>query len=174
MNNATPANDVTDTAAAFARENARLASRAKVAGAKYDASLSKAEIAARIRADIKAAQKAGDLPAMTVSVRCRTATYSKAIDIRITAWSGPICSTKRVREDMTGAYTHTPMYSRAALALLDSVKAIADAYNYDRSDMQTDYFDVNFYLSVDFSYDLRDASQKATEATVRAAYGAAS
>jgi hypothetical protein len=172
MNNAM--NMTPEAAANLARVSARVVERNMSRGAKYDANMTGPEIAKAIRTDIKAAQKAGDLPAMKVSVRFRWSTHAMAIDVNIKEWSGQIWSTKRVREEMAGEYTFTSRYTLAASLLVDAVKSYANAYNYDRSDRMTDYFDVNFYLSVDFDSDLCEASRKATEATVRAAYGVAS
>lgn len=178
MNNATPANDVTDTAAAFARENARLADAAKghTRGAKYRAGMTGPEIAKAIRADIKAAQKAGDLPAMKVSVRCESSSLHNAIRVFVKAWDGQVWSTARALYDLRnpGAYNPTRFYSRSAESVLDGLRAIVAAYNYDRSDVQTDYFDVNFYSTVDFSSDLRVASKRDVESTIRSAFGVAS
>jgi hypothetical protein len=176
MSNAA-ANDVTDPRAALASEYARLANVAKghTLGAKYRANMTGPEIAKAIRADIKAAQKAGDLPAMTVSVRSRLSTHAMAIDVEIKAWSGQVWSTARARYDVMRTGGPIPSrLSHSASLLLDAVKSYADAYNYDRSDLATDYHNVNFFGSVDFAPELTDASREATEAAVRGAYGAAS
>lgn len=144
-------------------------------GSRYNKDLSSVEIAKRIRADIKAAQKAGELPAMTVSVRYERVTHSSAIRIYVRKWEGQIWNVARAREDVQNpsAWSRIDNLSRKARSILDSLKDIANAYNYDKSDISSDYFNVNFYLTVDFDYELKNASQKATEATVRAAYAVA-
>lgn len=82
-----------------------------------------AELARRIRADIKAAQQAGDLPKIGVrfSVRMKRFTGGGAIDVWIK--------------------------SRTAVdqAVIDRVSAIRSAHNWDGSDTGSDYWDVNFY-----------------------------
>lgn len=42
-------------------------------------------------------------------------------------------------------------YSVEAFQLLEKIEAHANAYNYDDSDAQTDYFDTRFYLQVSFA-----------------------
>jgi hypothetical protein len=44
-------------------------------------------------------------------------------------------------------------YSVLALKALAEVNAIAHSWNYDRSDIQTDYFDVGFYFDVEFNHE---------------------
>jgi hypothetical protein len=52
-------------------------------------------------------------------------------------------------------------HTAAADAAISAVEAIAGEWNYDRSDIQTDYFDVGFYLSVSFNADQAGAERHA-------------
>lgn len=60
---------------------------------------------------------------------------------------------KTLKEFCKGRENHQG-YSLEAKKLLEKIEAHANAYNYDDSDAQTDYFDTRFYLYVRFDYDL--------------------
>jgi hypothetical protein len=121
---------------------------------------SAAEIAKAIRADVKAAQKAGDLPAgITVSVRARNFAGGCAVDLSVTAGlddaflygPGP-------REPFTRAYTD------AAKDLRTRLETIREAYNHDGSDSMTDHYDVRYYGATE----LRDERTQAFWAAEKA------
>lgn len=114
-----------------------------------------ADIAKRVRADIKTAIKAGALPAIKSTVRVSRYAGGQSLTITISgvpsdlqvenadrlafmaehpdfqAWNLPV----NVREK------YSPEFS-AALATLRGIVAV---YNWDESDHLTDHFDVNFY-----------------------------
>ncbi len=120
-------------------------------GSKYDKALTTVEIAARIRTDIKAAVKAGELPALKYSVK---KDHHKAIDITLANAPFGILDETRVLNDAKGLPANGSYWMSAeARKVKEAVEALANAYNYDRSDPMTDYFDVGFYLSVDYSGD---------------------
>ena len=48
------------------------------------------------------------------------------------------------------------LYISEGFEVLDKIKEKVDQYNYDNSDSQTDYFDVNFHSYVRFDMDLTD------------------
>lgn len=182
MNNA-PANDVTDTAAAFARENARLAKLAEGhwQGAKYVSGREPREIARLIREEIKSEVKAGRLPSwLRVGVRSEWSGHAKSIDITVKgAPTFELWSTARARFDARPAretYGVTPpaMLTQAARDIVAAVEAVANRFGYDKSDLVTDYHNSAFFLSVDFDGALRTASRERVEGIVRAAYGVAS
>lgn len=117
-------------------------------GAKYDKNLNVVEIAKRIRADIKAAITAGTIPAIKTSVRISRYSMGRSIDVTITeapfvvinpAYTEAYNAGSRVW-DLDSITKYTP----EALRVLDVVKDIRDAYNHDRSDAMTDYYDTNF------------------------------
>ena len=131
-------------------------------GSKYDRSLSTKEIAAKLRAEVKAAIKAGTLPAGTkISVRYRSYSGGSSIDVSVTALPDGFAlhNPERIQFEIEhpNEYVvdhHYPTYTPEAKALLATLKAMMDAYNYDRSDIQTDYFDVAFYGHAQYDSDL--------------------
>lgn len=120
----------------------------RTTGSKYDAKLSKTEIAKRIRADIKAAIAAGELPkGIKVGVRTKYFAGGSSIDLTITEFPGAVLNPAHVYANELSVFESRcrMLYTlevRKALATLD---AIMGAYNYDGSDSQFDHFDVNFY-----------------------------
>lgn len=118
----------------------------------YDTSV----LAKLIRADIKAAVKAGDLPKATYSVQTRKYAGGSAIDIELRDLEGAW-----VAEDMTKCpsnstcregdhYSHRGcegaehLSDEAALAKI-ILSQIQNSYNFDGSETQVDYWDVRFY-----------------------------
>lgn len=131
-------------------------------GSKYDSKLSTKEIAALLRTELKAAVKAGKFPTGTkFSVRYRSYSGGSSIDISVTALPAGFAlhNPERVRFEVEHPHEyvvdfHYPIFTPEAKALLASVKAMMDAYNYDRSDIQSDYFDVAFYGHAQYDSDL--------------------
>lgn len=132
------------------------ASDGRFYGAKYDKSLSRTEIAKRIRADIKAGVAAGELPRAKYSVRTSTYSMGGSIDVSISDVDGLIFlhNVKRLAADHDHPNVFCPInwLSDEAGALLKKVDAIRGAYNHDGSDSQTDYFDVRFYGHAEFDH----------------------
>jgi hypothetical protein len=120
-------------------------------GSKYDGSLDVKEIAKLVRADIKQAVKDGTLPGAPVkySVRIERFSMGQAINIRIKNWPGPTTLPQDFTHDKYGAFQGLTPEANAAKATL---QAILDAYNHDGSDVQSDYFDVNFYGGAEFDW----------------------
>lgn len=124
-------------------------------GAKYEAtrSLSLAEISARIRADIKEAQKAGRIDARAkISVRTRTYTGGGAIDVRVTALppgfrvlSDKYASWRKQFGDANPPMSWDECQSDESRALVKALQEIHGAYNRDNSDSMVDYFDTRYY-----------------------------
>lgn len=131
-------------------------------GAKYDSRLTTAQIAALVRAQIKLARKLakqsagedgsvklpdpiGDAPVeIKFSVRSERFAGGSAISIEI--MNEPHEWAWEMREDRYGIVME--MATPAMRALVDALADLMRAYNFDGSDVQTDYFDVNFYGSV--------------------------
>ena len=63
-------------------------------------------------------------------------------------------------EDKIPSYAWGWQYTPDAKKVVDGIKAIMDSYNYNDSDIQTDYFDVSFYGDVEFDWDLRKIEEK--------------
>lgn len=107
------------------------------------------DIAADIRADIKAAQKTGHLPAdMKVSVRTSLFAGGSAIDVTLKGWD-----TNRIwirgNDGMIDGLT------TEARTVLHRVEEIHQSYNRDASDSMVDYFDVTYYGTVEWDWRTR-------------------
>ena len=62
-----------------------------------------------------------------------------------------------------------PWMSDEGRALMNALEAIVDAYNYDGSDLMTDYYDVNFHASVTFGGELSEIHRDVLTLELRAA-----
>lgn len=133
-----------EQAEARATEAAR---RAKVVaahwtGAKHVEGRTLKEIKALISADMKALVKA--LPT-AARFRCSISipSYSMANELRIkvTLPYAVSCESRPVGDTFT-------RYTPEAFAVVEAVRTIANAYNYDRSDLATDYVDEEFGLRI--------------------------
>jgi hypothetical protein len=128
-------------------------------GSKYDKSLSKTEIAKRIRADLKAAMADGTIPEMAASVR---KTSHNSIRVELSACPFEVLSEARVLADRDNPYQFRgdlPWMSEEGRLVQDAVEKIAGAYNFDGSDIQSDYFHVNYYLTVEFDHGMRETER---------------
>ncbi len=133
-------------------------------GPKYNSRLSTTEIAALIRQDIKLARKLaakagpddgegavkipspiGDAPAgVKFSVRSEYFSGGSAVNMTVKGVSAEWAWT--VEEDRG----HPRKVLTATMKALEAeLKSLANAYNFDGSDIMTDFFHVNFYLSLD-------------------------
>lgn len=147
-------------------------------GYRYDEvrDLTTTEIARRIRTDIKTAVAEGLLPHhWTYSVR---SPHGTSIDVEVRdcadAWKpcdgschDVWCKAKRLPEYAHAATEHE-MLSDDAKAAKMTLERIHGAYNYDGSEIQTDYFDVRYYGHVEFE-DAHSAAFRAKEAARLAA-----
>lgn len=124
-------------------------------GSKYEEvkDESRVQIAARIRADIKAAVVSGTLPAGTYSVRTRSYSGGGSIDIAVVAVTKPgfVVTNPNPEE----------RYSEELKAVVETLNGFHDAYNYNNSDSQSDYFDVNYYGHVQVHSTWLEAAQAA-------------
>lgn len=134
-------------------------------GSKYDKNLGTKEIAAKFRADVKAAQKAGELPAsLTLSVRIKRFSGGSSIDVDVKD-IGLLMFSKQWLERDPNVFTpcgerYTPEFD----AVVKKLEAMLQAYNHDGSDAMTDYFDVKFYGHVSVWWEFeraREAEEKA-------------
>lgn len=113
-------------------------------GSKYQATsdLDITEIAKLVRTDLKAAQVAGTLPAdATFAVRISRFSGGQSLDVDITgmsdAWIYVDPSEQHGRVD--------EIFTAEAREATRTAARIVNAYNYDGSDIQSDYFNVRFY-----------------------------
>lgn len=131
-------------------------------------------VAKDIRKDIACAVASGALPAIVcgVTIKRYSGGQSLTIEVREVPASLVVLSVKRLRADILDPHTFTPMprHTERAREVLATLERIAAAYNRDRSDLMTDYHEVNFYAHVNFSYEIESAERKAAEQIIRAAY----
>ena len=135
-------------------------------GAKYDKTLTTAAIAKLVRADLKAAVAAGELPAGKYSVTSSRG-GGHSIDVRMSALAVRVVHNGyRLRHDRDTPYSvlsheEAWLYSIEVRTAIEQVERIVAAYNFDGSDIQTDYFHVNFYshvsIDTEFGIATRDA-----------------
>lgn len=121
-------------------------------GAKFDKMLTRVQIAALVRKDIKAAVAANDLPkGIEVGVRC----HGSAITATISAFPGAVLNPARVYADAVGQWEKRTrgLYTAAVRKACDTIEALMNAYLRDSSDISSDYFNCNFYGSVDVRTD---------------------
>ena len=141
-------------------------------GTKYNTNLTTTEIAAAIRADIKAAQKTGALPkGVKISVKTDYFSGGSSIDLTIKAFPGqrihtPAGVVQSASFDFIHPSLRAPRYEAPVQAVLDTLEALHKAYNYNGSDISSDYFHVRFYGSVTVGWELSRDDRKAVEATI--------
>lgn len=122
-------------------------------GTKYDFNMDVKDVAKLLRADIKKAVKLNHLPAGNYSVKIDRYSMGQSINVRASELTGQdgnpvqIHEPAFLREFLKTGYCshqinrHTPEGTRIKHLLEEMLQA----YNRDRSDMMTDYFDVKFY-----------------------------
>ncbi len=123
-------------------------------GTKYDAARSLADIKRGIVADIKACPMACPMARYTVSVAKSRGSMCRP-EVRVTVAGLPF---PVIHPDLAAALRmagsdnryHGPWMSAEADAVYDTLRAICEAYGYDRSDSQTDYFDRAFGVTIRF------------------------
>lgn len=127
-------------------------------GSKYDQGLNVVEIAQRIRSDIKAAIASGQIPAIKTSVRISRYSMGRSIDVRITdapfVVVNPEWTAARANGLSVWELDGIEQLTAEAERVLSVVAAIRAAYNYDRSDSMTDYYDVNFGGSASYAWEM--------------------
>jgi len=128
-------------------------------GSKYTETrdLDVAAVAKLVRADIKALKIAG----LVCSVRIERYSGGRSINVAVTACPVQIQTDAYVASN-PHAYFEGDRYTAEAKALLETLEGVLQAYNYDRSDIQSDYFCVRFYGHATFSSEAIKADRAAT------------
>jgi hypothetical protein len=126
-------------------------------GSKFDKNLTTTDIAKRIRTDIKAAIQSGELPKAKYSVRTNYFSGGSSIDVRIKKVPFKILNSEYVVQSNSVGVSQ---YSDKAQELLKKLETIVSAYNRDKSDTMTDYFDVKFYSHVNFDTAMESCERK--------------
>lgn len=139
-------------------------------GSTYDKTLSTKEVAKKIREQIKADKKAGNLPkGLKVSVRYKSFSGGTSIDLTVTAVDFQHMNTARViweneNPNQIADYEADPelreRYSLKGREVLKRLQSLMDGFNYDGSDSMVDYFNVNFYGHANYDWELDMAVRK--------------
>ena len=121
-------------------------------GSNYDNELSTTDIAKQTRTWITTQKKTGAFPKeLKVSVRSRYFSGGSSIDVRITALPSDWDIFNREYFEIE-ARDHGSMFPRVSryTAQVEKIRTEIDTYvnsfNHDGSEIQVDYFDVNFYF----------------------------
>lgn len=156
-----------------AEEEARIAdaTRGHWQGAKYSRDLSIVDIAKAVRCDIKAAVKSAELPAgLKASVRVSKYSMGQSLTVTIRCAPFAIVSREHVAwalENPDTSFSLGPdYYTEQAKSVVSELERIVADYNYDRSDVLSDYFCVNFYERVLFDGNAEQADRDAVAAEI--------
>jgi hypothetical protein len=132
---------------------------------KYEQGLDITEIAKRLRKEIKAGVKTGALPGCKYSVRTARFSMGRSLSVMISDTPFPVNNRRYLELEHAlthkrkGKLTHDEQFAefeeigrwtQEAIALAQTIAVMADQWNFDGSDSQSDYFHVNYYSSVDF------------------------
>ena len=118
----------------------------KIYGYKYKENMDIVEIAKLIRADIKKAH-----PEIKASVRTSRYSMGRSIDVSLTV-KFPVLNPPKFEADYVGEhYSVHPWATERAATLKKSIEDIVEAYNFDGSDIMSDYYNTNFGGSVNFN-----------------------
>lgn len=145
----TPANDTTPAAPRAGTVTYHRGEHAR-------GSLTSAQIAAFIRADIKAAQKSGGLPAMKVSIRSERYSMGQSVTVRVSEPSFEVLNPARAeweRANPNGLFRDAPdRYTPRARQILGRLEAIAAEYVRSETESASDLHNTNCHMSI--GYDL--------------------
>lgn len=125
-------------------------------GAKYEKDRSMKEIARLVKIDIAEQVKAENLPKAKYTVRYSSA-HGQSLKIRVSELPAgfDLLNPKRVaseRSDAHGWYGQYPRFSENGRAFRDALNEIGRAYQFDRSDSASDFYNVNFYLDAEVDH----------------------
>lgn len=138
------------------------------AGSNYDSKLSTKEIAAKVRSYAKK-----NFPEFKFSVRSEWSMYTSSMYIELK--SGPCVPFVEGSRSAERGYMSTMSSVKAwkdeltpeVFAALNSVSNYASSFRYDDSDGMQDYFDTNFYLSIEVSDEYKVIEPKAKKSSVK-------
>ena len=126
-------------------------------GDKYEVNKNRSTvgIAKLIREDIKQHIINGCLPEGKYSVRSKYFSGGSSIDIQVSKLDHAVYTDEYincVKNNLPVREWPRCGYTVLAKNVLDTLKAIANQYNYDGSEIMVDYFDVNFYFHANFDW----------------------
>lgn len=138
-------------------------------GNKYIKGMDVAEIAKLVRQDIREAIASGKIPRVKCSVRIERFSGGRSIDVRIVDVPAGFCGVRQDFFDERDRGRWIRYRTEEAESLLGELNSILNSYNYDGSETQVDYFDVNFYGTADFDWRLESRLEAEAEAEWRRA-----
>lgn len=120
-------------------------------GSKYEVNrdLDIRDIAKLVRADIKASVKEGALPKGKYAVRIEHYSMGQSLHVELSGTGKTWCLPELCAAYSRNAAAYADGFVPEFHEVVAKLEEIANAYNYDRSDSQTDYFDSNFHLHVE-------------------------
>jgi hypothetical protein len=133
----------------------RLAAAQAARPAVKDPMLNTTEVAAKVRADIKAAVKRGTLPRAKYSVQTDYYSMGSSITVKATQLPFPVLDADAFIVRPGNSYIsfdsehHRSRFTREAADVDRQLNAIVDAYHWDRSDLQSDYHNQRFARDVE-------------------------
>lgn len=138
------------------------------AGSNYDSKLSTKEIAAKVRTYAKK-----NFPGFKFSVRSEWSMYADSMAVELK--SGPCVPFAEGSRSAERGYMSTMSNVKAwkdeltpeVFAALNAVSNYASSFRYDDSDGMQDYFDTNFYLSIEVSDEYKVIEPKAKKSSVK-------
>ena len=138
------------------------------AGSNYDSKLGAKEIAAKVRSYAKK-----NFPEFKFSVRSEWSMYTDSMYIELK--SGPCVPFVEGSRSAERGYMSTMSNVKAwkdeltpeVFASLNAVSNYASSFRYDDSDGMQDYFDTNFYLSIEVSDEYKVIEPKAKKSSVK-------
>lgn len=138
------------------------------AGSNYDSKLSTKEIAAKVRSYAKK-----NFPEFKFSVRSEWSMYTDSMYIELK--SGPCVPFIEGSRSAERGYMSTMSNVKAwkdeltpeVFASLNAVSNYASSFRYDDSDGMQDYFDTNYYLSIEVSDEYKVIEPKAKKSSVK-------
>jgi hypothetical protein len=108
--------------------------------------------------------KAGMIPTGKYSVTISRYSGGQSLNVKIRELKTLklIQNPERIRLERDEPHRHhnIPRWTEEGKRIQDLLQALVDAYNYDRSDAMSDYFDKNFYGFVDYDYDFTKAERE--------------
>lgn len=139
-------------------------------GKKYEQGLDVSEIAKRIRQEIKEAIAKDELPkGLKVSVTISRFSGGRSLDatIKEVPTGFVVRNPERVKLEADDPNTfyptcHHPIFTPEATEIEEKIKALIAAYNYDGSEIQADYWNVNFYSNVRWHHKLEELDKART------------
>ena len=124
-------------------------------GQKYQRGRDIKDIAKLVRRDLKAAIQAKTLPGGKYSVTIDRFSGGQSLDVKVSNLKTPFLMQNPERillENCKADHCHPtlPRFSKRGKAYLDTIEFIVAAYNFDGSDTNVDYWNVNFYSNTGF------------------------